>query len=137
MKNSFKTFFFVGVLVTLLYGCKGDDGTLGPAGANGTAGTNGTNGKDGNANVVYTDWKTMDWSGGLVRYNDNKNVLLTIKSTAEPLFTQDAMDKGVVYTYYKINFAELEPGTNEYKLVGGVGTAGYYFFKRPGIMTNG
>lgn len=137
MKNVFKSLFLACTLAAFNFGCTGEDGALGPAGANGTNGTNGTNGKDGNANVVYTDWKEIDWSGGFFKYNSNKNASLTVKNTAEPLFTQEAMDKAVVYTYYKTNdLVEDASSTGDYVLADRIGTSGNYFFKRPGITTS-
>ena len=139
MKNVFKTLLLVGSLATFMFGCTGDDGALGPAGANGTNGTNGTNGKDGNANVVYTDWKTIDWTGGFFQPSNKLSATLIVKGTDEPLFTRDAMDKAVIYSYFKINELAYDNANAEYKLVERIvpsGNGGYAYFKRPGSTKN-
>lgn len=147
--------------ILLIDSCKGPEGPIGPTGQTGTIGTNGTNGatgttgatgatgttgatgangKDGNANVVYTDWKTIDWTGGFGRYSSNTRTYLNVKSTDEPMFTQDAMDKAVVYTYYKGAVRSYDRGSDEYKLreviVNAYDNYAFFNIKRPGTTTN-
>ena len=107
--------------LTLLASCKGPEGpagpagptgAAGPAGATGPAGTSGVagaTGPTGNANVIYTDWKPFDVSGSVFQYPTGNQVDLIPATTANALLTQDAIDKGLIYVYYK--FGQLQNGT--------------------------
>lgn len=109
------------LVLTLLASCKGPDGPAGPAGPTGAtgaagatgpagaSGVAGATGPTGNANVVYTDWKPIDVSGAVFQYPTGNQVDLTSTSTANALLTQDAINKGLIYIYYK--FGQLQNGT--------------------------
>ena len=87
-----------------LYSCKGEQGPTGPQGSTGTAGTlgaagtagptgptgtsgaqglPGTPGKDGNANVVYTEWKSMP-TDQYIRGTTNQTVLFFLPVLHKP-----------------------------------------------------
>jgi Collagen triple helix repeat (20 copies) len=146
---------FLGFLfITSCKGPEGETGPIGPqgtkgdTGAAGTNGTNGTNGKDGlvgtvgasgpagaqgptgNANVVYSEWLTPDWVsvGSSERYEGLKN-----STTSMPLFTQDAIDKGVIYTYIRTGFWERNSKTGEYEIINTISlNSGNVTLKVPG-----
>lgn len=140
------------IATTLFFGCEGPEGPLGPqglkgdqgeigalgpqgdTGSTGANGTNGTNGQDGNANVVYSAWIAPDWAsnGNNANYAEFK-----LKDTANSMLTQDAVDKGVVYTYIKANSLRYNADTGEYELAERIvpnGTNAY--FKIAGRGTN-
>lgn len=121
----------VALLLMLVISCKGPEGPAGPAGATGAAGAAGTPGATGpagasgvagatgpmgNANVVYTDWKAVDISGTVFKYPNLSGVQLVPASTANTLLTKDAIDKGVIYVYYKFGQLSFDQ-TSGYKLV--------------------
>lgn len=118
----------------LFFGCEGPEGPLGPQGPKGDKGDNGLAGTNGNANVVYSEWMSPVWADGgnfqdIVRFkqNDNSNSMLT----------QDALDKGVLYTYVKYNRLQENSDTFELELVEVVSpNEGSSFFKIPGRTTN-
>lgn len=114
----------VALLLMLVISCKGPEGPQGPAGPTGAAGpagpagatgpagasgVAGATGPMGNANVAYTEWKPIDVSGNVVNYPSRTQVDLAPASTANALLTKDAIDKGLVYIYYK--FGQLQNGT--------------------------
>ena len=95
------SFAVVMVMFILLDACKaekGEVGPIGPAGANGANGANGTigatgaTGATGTANVIYSDWATVTFTGSGTSWSG--------KITA-PKITQDILDKGVVKAYFK------------------------------------
>lgn len=86
--------------VILINACKGEKGDVGPSGttgatgangANGTTGATGQTGATGTANVQYSDWLSVTFSGSGTVY--------TAVVTA-PKITQEILDKGVVLSYY-------------------------------------
>ncbi|MEZ0612054.1 hypothetical protein ACAW74_26325 [Fibrella sp. WM1] len=122
------------LLISGLNACKGDQGDVGPAGpqgpkgdtgatgpqgvsgVTGPQGVSGAAGKDGNANVVYTDWKSMQ-TDAFGRASDNTVAYLNTNATAQTVLTQEAFDKGVVYVYYKFKYPFWDQSIAEYKLV--------------------
>lgn len=134
MQISTKTVLALLIASTLLFSCKGPagkDGAIGPAGA---AGINGTNGKDGNANVVYSAWLTPVWISngeGTTEYYLNQ------KSTANALLTKEAIDKGLVYVYWKGNALVYNEDKREYELIERISINSHsIYFKIPGRTTN-
>lgn len=116
-------------------GTAGANGTAGTNGTNGTAGTNGTNGKDGNANVVYSAWMSPTWASS---GSGTNTTYFTQKDTKNSMLTQDAIDKGVIYTYVKIKALEYDSEAQEYGLVERITpNYGYSYVKIPGRNTNG
>lgn len=75
-------------------GANGQDGADGIDGANGADGADGADGQDGNANVIASDWVTIDFvgSGSLVNFDINDSRI-----------TQEIIDKGVVLAYGRIS----------------------------------
>ncbi len=110
-----------------MFGCKGPEGPVGPQGPQGAAGTAGSNGaagvagatgatgavgatgaagKDGNSNVVATAWRKLDvgkTTANRIGGADITSITTEFGNTAEPLFTQEVMDKDLIYTYCKHN----------------------------------
>ena len=141
------------ILVTVLFfGCEGPEGPLGPqglkgdqgetgsvgpkgdVGTTGANGTAGTNGKDGNANVVYSAWLVPTWSpsGSNVYYSSFEQ-----ENKQNNLLTQDAIDKGVVYTYVKARQLNYNSDKQEYELLDVISpNDGDYFMKIPGRTSN-
>lgn len=89
-------------------GATGAAGATGPAGASGVAGATGPQGPTGNANVIYTDWKSIDVSGSVFKYPAGNQVDLIPASTTSPLLSTTAINQGLVYIYYK--FGQLQNG---------------------------
>ncbi len=119
-------------------GPQGTSGVAGPAGPQGVAGTTGAQGPMGNANVVYTAWKPVDLSTNFYAYPENKVVYLgNDLKTANAVLTQDAIDKGLIYIYYKTRQKEFDSANNETKLVERILTTnGTGWVKIPGRTTN-
>ena len=108
--TKFLSFAIIMVMFILLDACKAEKGDVGPAGANGANGTNGAigatgatgatgstgatgaTGATGTANVIYSDWATVTFTGSGTSWSG--------KITA-PKITQDILDKGVVRAYFK------------------------------------
>lgn len=122
-------------------GSQGPQGAVGPAGANGTNGQTGPAGPQGpmgNANVVYTAWKTPTWEN-YGRSLDNMMAFLNVSQAgqANAAFTADALNKGVVYTYVKIQERQYDAANAEYKLVERIVPNGAWTaVKIPGRATN-
>ena len=158
--KQFIKFFALGVAL-FMASCKGDIGPIGPAGpigntgtagangstgiagangangatgATGATGANGANGKDGNANVVYSEWLTPTWASS---GEATDRYFLNQKSTANALITQEAIDKAVVYTYWKIKNLIYNQDKFEYELVERINpNTGFSYFKIPGRTSN-
>lgn len=84
-------------------GPKGDTGAIGAAGAAGTVGAKGDKGDKGDAgtaNVIYSDWTSLTFTGSGTNW--------TAKITT-PKITQDILDKGVVLTFFKFG-TDVYPG---------------------------
>jgi len=89
---------------------KGDPGATGPAGPAGPAGVAGP---IGTANVIYSPWANVTFTGSGTSYS----ALITA-----PGVTQDIMDKGVVKTYFKFgtavydgNYSNVPTGASIYE----------------------
>jgi hypothetical protein len=103
--NTIKRIFGMLAVVTALIfmdACKaekGDVGPIGPAGptgatgATGASGATGATGATGTANVSYSDWVNVTFTGSGTSY---------IANVAAPKLTQDILDKGDVHIYWKI-----------------------------------
>ena len=141
----------VALLLILISSCKGPEGPAGPQGPAGTAGAAGTTGAtgatgptgasgvSGNANVQYTDWKPVDVSGNFFKYPDNTQVDLSPTSTANALLTQDAIDKGLIYVYYKFGQLSYVQASDSYVLMDKItqNTVPFGRVKIPGRATSG
>lgn len=119
------------LLLMLVISCKGPEGPQGPAGPTGAAGAAGApgatgpagasgvagaTGPTGNANVTYTDWKAMDLSGAVFKFPSRTQVDLVPASTANALLTKDAVDKGLIYIYYKFGQLQYDATNKNYVL---------------------
>ena len=123
-----------GIGATGTAGANGKDGGTGATGATGSTGAAGANGKDGNANVVYSEWITPTWvSSG----EGSDRFYLNQRSTANALITQDAIDKAVIYTYWKVKALNYNQDKSEYELVERISpNNGYSYFKISGRTSN-
>ncbi len=126
MKNLTQSLrFLVAILFVFAWSCKqgdvgpkGDTGATGAAGAAGATGPAGATGATGTANVIYSDWANVTFTGSGTSWSG--------KITA-PKITQDILDKGVVLTYFKF-------GTQVYSGEYQNGTAGIYVFTTLGTI---
>ncbi len=104
MKTITRIFAMMAVMSAVIFmdACKGEKGDVGPAGVAGVAGPTGANGAvgakgdPGTANVFYSDWITVSFTG-----SGTSGTAYTGVITA-PKVTQDILDKGIVLSYYTI-----------------------------------
>ena len=114
-------------------GTNGPSGPAGPAGTTGAAGATGAQGPMGNANVVYSEWITPTW---LSAGENVDNFFFRQKSTAMPLLTKEAIDKGIVYVYFKGNGLVYNEEKAEYELQTRIQPTNFNsWFKIPGRST--
>ena len=96
-KNNY-SFVVVALLIisALNFSCSkpenGTNGTNGVDGKNGTSGEVGTTGPAGSANVIYSDWTTVIFSGTSPNYSCN---------IIAPAITQNILDRGTVIVFSK------------------------------------
>jgi hypothetical protein len=104
MKTITRIFGMLMVTSALIFmdACKAEKGEVGPAGATGATGATGAAGATGakgdkgdigTANVSYTDWINITFTGS------SGNFIATVTA---PKITQDILDKGVVLMFIKI-----------------------------------
>ena len=79
--------------------CSGDDGA---DGATGPAGADGADGADGNANVVSSDWFSVDWStatGTFASYDHDTTDITTddVHSSAILVYVRYTFDSTLIY----------------------------------------
>ncbi|MBD2755558.1 hypothetical protein [Spirosoma validum] len=118
-------------------GATGAAGTTGPAGVSGVAGATGAQGAAGNPNVVYSDWKPVDVSGTFFLFTDGTVYLGNDNKTDNAYLTQEAIDKGLIYIYYKLGQKTFDAATGETKLVERVvADSGFGYVKIPGRTTS-
>lgn len=124
--------------VTGTTGATGPQGVSGVAGPAGPQGVTGAQGPTGNANVVYTAWKSVDLSTNFFAYTDNQLIYLgNDTKTANAVLSKDAIDKGLIYIYYKTGQKEFDPANGEIRLVERILTTnGFGWIKIPGRSTN-
>ncbi|MBN1158045.1 MAG: collagen-like protein [Bacteroidales bacterium] len=79
-------------------GPEGDEGPEGPQGIQGIQGEQGPQGDPGTANVMYSEWMTID---GDWRDSTFFGVTWNVKHMNAPDLTQDIIDYGVVLCYTK------------------------------------
>lgn len=165
----------IALLIILVISCKGPEGPAGPqgaigqtgaagptgpqgvsgtTGATGPQGVSGVAGAPGNANVVYTAWKPISVSSnaGYLRLDDNTGLFMGNEGQeAFPLFTADALNKSLIYVYFKGNIAVFDLATGGYKLteriaadsfngtlkIPGRATADFYDFQRYTVYHQG
>jgi hypothetical protein len=80
-------------------GPTGATGATGAAGAVGAVGATGATGATGTANVIYSDWANVTFTGSGTSWSGQ---------IAAPKITQDILDKGLVKTYFKFGTAVYE-----------------------------
>jgi hypothetical protein len=129
------SFAIVMVMFILLDACKGEKGDVGPAGVAGANGANGATGAagaiggtgatgatgaTGTANVIYSDWANVTFTGSGTSWAG--------KITA-PKITQDILDKGLVKAYFKFGNA-----TYEGNYVNTPSGASMYYFTTLGLV---
>jgi hypothetical protein len=113
------------VSTPVMQGCKGTQGDPGPAGVAGPAGTQGVAGAAGSAgaagatgtaNVIYSAWETLTFTGSGTSWTATQNA---------PRITQDILDKGVVLGY-------LKSGTNYFDIPLISGTTSFLKYQQVG-----
>ncbi len=94
----FQVFFFVLAVLTL-QSCEGPEGPAGKDGI-GTQGPKGEPGEPGTANVIYSDWKSVN-TAAWVKTTTNGLVRYQYDMTAPPL-DQAILERGLVLVYVKL-----------------------------------
>ncbi|MFN6945473.1 MAG: hypothetical protein ACK4ND_11035 [Cytophagaceae bacterium] len=99
----FKINLIAFLLIAMTVSCKkakdGDVGPQGPQGEQGQQGNTGAQGQTGTANVIYSEWFTVeadDWVGN----PEVPSVL--IYEHSEPAITADIIDMGAIYVFYRV-----------------------------------
>ncbi|MFT3936958.1 MAG: collagen-like protein [Chitinophagaceae bacterium] len=93
MKSNDVVIAVVCSLIFLLNSCKkGDPGPAGATGPAGPTGATGVAGPTGTANVIYSNWANLTFSGSGTNWG---------ASITAPGVTQAILDKGVVKTYFQ------------------------------------
>ncbi|GAB4020488.1 hypothetical protein [Spirosoma koreense] len=141
------------LLLMLVVSCKGPEGPAGPqgpagptgatgaAGATGPAGASGVAGATGpmgNANVMYTEWKTMDVSGNVFAHPDLSVVDLSPAATTSSILSASAINQGLITVYYKFGALSFDQTTQNYVLNERIAanTVPYASVKIPGRTTS-
>ncbi|GAB4033060.1 hypothetical protein [Spirosoma gilvum] len=119
-------------------GATGATGATGPTGASGVTGAAGAQGATGNANVMYTAWKSPDFSTYYYRFPDNLQAIIgNDGNQTNALLTADVIDKSMVYVYFKTGALQYDNTTADYKLVERIQPSnGYGYVKIPGRTTS-
>ena len=99
MKRSLLLLLLSGSVLAFTNCKKGDPGATGPAGPAGPTGATGATGATGVANVIYSPWANVTFTGSGTSWS---------AQITAPGVTQDIMDKGVVKTYFKFGTAVYE-----------------------------
>ena len=94
----FQVFFFL-VAVLTLQSCEGPEGPAGKDGI-GTQGPKGEPGEPGTANVIYSEWKSVN-TAAWVKTTTNGLVRYQYDMTAPPL-DQAILERGLVLVYVKL-----------------------------------
>ena len=129
MKNLMHSLrFLMVILFVFIWSCKpgevgpkgetGTTGATGASGATGNAGATGAVGATGTANVIYSDWANVVFTGSGTNW--------TGKIIA-PKITQEILDRGVVLTFFKFGGSTY---SGEYQN----GTAGIYCYTDLGAI---
>jgi hypothetical protein len=95
MKKLLFSLWMLSVCAMMLPSCKGDDGAIGPAGANGANGSTGPAGPagaTGTANVIYSAWTMVTFTGSSTSWS---------ATLTAPGITQAILDQGAVLVYLK------------------------------------
>lgn len=133
MKNYLS--MLLAVITLSIFSCEGPAGDIGPSGAQGVAGQAGPAGADGsqgekgdpgNANVVYSEWVSPAWEA------DGNNSNLTYYSWEKQfanVLTQEILDQGLVYIYFKGHRLNWNSGIQEYEVRDVVSREGASVFK--------
>ncbi|SOE23909.1 hypothetical protein SAMN06298216_4282 [Spirosomataceae bacterium TFI 002] len=120
--------------VLLIFSCEGPEGSMGPAGPQGVVGSKGDNGAKGdtgskgeigNANVVYSTWENPAWEAN-GNYSTRTNYIW--EKQFGNVITQEILDQGMVYVYFKSKVLSWDVDTQEYNIEEAIsrdGIAGY------------
>ena len=93
MNRKMSLVIFSAMMVLSLSNCKkGDPGPAGTTGPAGPTGSAGAIGPVGTANVIYSPWTNLTFTGSGTAWS---------AQITAPGVTQDIMDKGVVKTYFR------------------------------------
>lgn len=102
MRKSLFLFALPMLAVALFIGCEGDEGPAGPQGEQGEQGIQGIQGiqgeqgEPGTANVIYSEWDTLD---GAWRDTTVMGSPIKINHLNVPSLTQEILDQGVIICY--------------------------------------
>lgn len=107
--------------VIVMNACKGEKGDVGPSGtagqtgatgASGATGATGQTGATGTANVIYSDWTNITFTGSGTSWSGTINA---------PKITQEILDKGFIKAYFKFgnqvyegNYTNTQNGASMY-----------------------
>lgn len=85
-------------------GKQGDKGETGSKGETGLQGQTGQQGETGNANVFYTDWKTLPWSSQFSFLDKDSTLKLNIQHygyswIAVPELTDEVLGNSAIFVY--------------------------------------
>ncbi len=85
-------------------GAPGKQGDKGEQGEKGEEGESGPQGETGNANVLYTDWKTIPWSSQYSTFSKDSTLYLKIRSydnslISVPELTEEVLGNSAVFIY--------------------------------------
>lgn len=127
MKTITKILAMLAIVSAMIFmdACKGEKGDVGPAGTTGATGTagatgatgaTGQTGATGTANVIYSDWTNVTFTGSGTSWSATINA---------PKITQEILDKGFVKAYFKFGSSVYEG--NYTNTQNGASTSMYYY----------
>ncbi|MCR9062745.1 MAG: hypothetical protein NXI00_02205 [Cytophagales bacterium] len=118
-----KTTLISVTFLALLFSCKPDRGDQGPMGIQGEKGDPG---EDGNANVIYSEWKSAEWD---IIGNSSGAIQIGWYDQFSDIITTDILNTGVFYIYGKTQTLAYNGETEEVFLkeiyTRDVGSTGY------------
>lgn len=104
-----------------LWSCEGPEGApgkQGDKGEKGDEGETGPQGQTGNANVLYTDWKTIPWSSQYSSFSKDSTLNLKIQSydtpwISVPELTEEVLANSAIFVYKRFYRFEYTPKAQE------------------------
>jgi hypothetical protein len=89
-----KSILIISIIIVAIISCKGPQGEVGPQGTQGSQGIQGNAGPIGTANVIYSEWTNITFTGSGSSWQ---------AKISAPKITQEILDKGLVKTYFKLD----------------------------------
>jgi hypothetical protein len=93
-----KSILIISTIIFALISCKGPQGEVGPQGTQGSQGIQGNAGPIGTANVIYSEWTKVTFTGG------GSDWRATISA---PKITKEILDRGIIKTYFKFTGSDI------------------------------